>query len=188
MDDNETKVNSNSAPSLFDQRRASLGVHHDLLLDRLTRRPEPRRGEPARPPRIAAKTVAVTPDATPAAVEGQTPPVVLAEERAEPHQAPRQDERRKSVRRRMLKAGVLSFNGSFSGLKCTVRDLSDGGARLKVDQLAAVPSVFELIIEIDGLYAKSSVAWRRAPELGVRFLEPPRMGAKRREQVITPRA
>ena len=90
-------------------------------------------------------------------------------------------------RRRMLKGGVMSFNGAFSGLQCTVRDLSEAGARLKVEPFVKVPETFELVIEIDGLYAQSHIVWRKGPDIGVRFTEPVRTGAKLREQVITPR-
>lgn len=170
MDENETKLNASSQPARADRRRATLGAHHELLLDRLTRRPEP-----VRQPRITSFEMTAKPEAAHAAAEPKVPAAAI-------------EERRKSPRRRMLKAGLLTFNGSFSAMKCTVRDLSDGGARLKVDQLAAIPAEFELIIEIDGLYAKSSVAWRKASEIGVRFLETPRTGVKLREQIITPRA
>ncbi len=87
----------------------------------------------------------------------------------------------------MLKGGVISYKGSFAGLRCTILDVSETGARIRIDNVVHVPDQFELIIEIDGLYAKSEVVWRKGHDIGVRFTEPVRSGIKLREQVITPR-
>ena len=91
---------------------------------------------------------------------------------------------RRAPRRRVLKSGVIAFNGRHSTLPCGVRDLSDEGARLTVDGSVAAPDTFELLVDLDGLEAQCEVVWRRAKEVGVRFLAPPQYGAKRRTQVV----
>ena len=93
-------------------------------------------------------------------------------------------ERRQSPRRRVLKGGVVAFNDRYVRLPCTVRDISDGGARLRVDGSITVPDTFELIIEIDGLEAFCEVVSRRGNEVSVRFTSPPRMVPPRRVQVV----
>ena len=159
MDQDETHPNERVAADLS-VNRPERSLNHQLLLDRLTKRS----AVPAQLTRRAANDT-----------EAAALPPAIAEDR------------RASARRRMLKAGVIVFNGTCSSLRCTVRDLSDGGARLKIDQLVHVPASFELIIEIDGLYAKSAVVWRKGSDAGVRFTEPIRSGVKLRQQVITPR-
>jgi hypothetical protein len=94
------------------------------------------------------------------------------------------DERRYAPRRRVLKAAVAAFNGRFCTVSCTVRDLSDTGARLRCDGSVNVPDTFELIIELDGFEAACEVAWRKGSDLGVRFLGAPKKVAPKRDQVI----
>jgi len=91
---------------------------------------------------------------------------------------------RKAPRRRMLKAGLIAFNNRHSTLQCTVRDLSDGGARLNVPGSINAPDTFELLIELDGLEANCAVVARSANEVRVKFLSPVRLVPARRVQVI----
>jgi hypothetical protein len=93
-------------------------------------------------------------------------------------------ERRQSPRRRVLKGGVVAFNDRYVTLPCTVRDISDGGARLRIEGSITAPDTFELIIEIDGLEASCEVVSRRGNEVSVRFVSPPRMLPPRRVQVV----
>ena len=52
-------------------------------------------------------------------------------------------------KRRVLKAGKISFNLGHSAIDCTVRTLSDTGAGLDVVSSAGVPDAFKLLIESD---------------------------------------
>ena len=91
-----------------------------------------------------------------------------------------------AARRRVLKAGIAASNDRRLTVACTVRDVSATGARLRVDCSLNIPDTFELIIAVDGLEADCQVVWRKANEVGVRFLAAPRMVAAKREQVINP--
>jgi PilZ domain-containing protein len=93
-------------------------------------------------------------------------------------------ERRQSPRQRVLKGGVVAFNDRYVTLPCTVRDISDGGARLRIEGSITAPDTFELIIEIDGLEAACEVVSRRGNEVSVRFVSPPRKMPPRRLQVV----
>lgn len=93
---------------------------------------------------------------------------------------------RATLRRRTLKAGKVAFNDRHCTLSCTVRDLSDTGARLRCEGSVSVPDTFDLIIDLDGLDASCEVVWRRGPELGVRFVGTPRKIAPSRSQVVKP--
>jgi hypothetical protein len=85
-----------------------------------------------------------------------------------------------------LKAGIAASNDRHLTVACTVRDVSATGARLRVGSSVGIPDTFELIIEVDGLEADCQVVWRKADEVGVRFLAAPRIVAAKRAQVINP--
>jgi hypothetical protein len=94
-------------------------------------------------------------------------------------------DKRRAPRRRMLKGGIIAFNDRRSTIPCTVRDLSQTGARLRVDLLVSAPDTFVLIIELDGIEADCKVVWRKPPYLAVQFDAPPRRVPPRRAQVVT---
>jgi hypothetical protein len=94
-------------------------------------------------------------------------------------------EARVAPRRRVLKAAVAASNDRHLTVACAVRDLSATGARVRVEGSVAVPDTFELLVPSDGMEANCEVVWRKANEVGVRFLSAPRMVAAKRAQVIT---
>jgi PilZ domain len=69
-------------------------------------------------------------------------------------------------------------------LPCTVRDISDTGARLRIDGSINAPDKFDLIIEIDGLEVPCEVVSRKGSEISVRFISPPCIKAPRRVQIV----
>jgi hypothetical protein len=77
------------------------------------------------------------------------------------------DERRKAQRRRILKAGTISFGGA--GISCTIRNLSDKGAALDVTSPIGIPHEFVLIIEADNSTRQCRVVWRKERRIGVTF-------------------
>ena len=94
------------------------------------------------------------------------------------------EELRIASRRRLLKAGTLLAKNGLLSFKCTVRDLSDTGARLQVEDPIGIPEHFELVIELDGLRADCEVVRRKGNEMGVRFSGPVRQGKPTRAQVV----
>jgi hypothetical protein len=95
-------------------------------------------------------------------------------------------EARQAPRRRILKTAIIAFNDRYSTIPCAVRDLSATGARLRVNATTNVPDTFELIIELDGLEASCQIVWRKADDIGVRFISTPRLAAPKRFQVVAP--
>jgi len=91
---------------------------------------------------------------------------------------------RKTPRRRVLKAGLIAFNSRHSTLQCTVRDMSDGGARLLTAGSINAPDTFELIVELDGIEVNCAVVARSATEVRVKFTGPIRQTAITRVQVL----
>ena len=94
-------------------------------------------------------------------------------------------DKQRAPRRRVLKAGIVAFNDRHSTLPCTVRNVSDTGALIRMPGTLSPPDTFDLIIELDGLEASCTVMWRKGEDVGVRFNEPPRRIAPRRSQVVT---
>jgi hypothetical protein len=92
------------------------------------------------------------------------------------------DERRSGKRwRTVLKARIV-FNGRSSVLDCTVRDLSDTGARIYFADVSELPPEFELVIPNRGLRVPSRLMWSRGANHGIEFLE------KQRAWTDAPRA
>jgi hypothetical protein len=78
-----------------------------------------------------------------------------------------EDEHRIATRRRVLKAGSISFGGGT--IDCTVRNISDTGAALEVVTPLFIPDRFKLIVQSDGLDRPCHVVWRRERRMGVAF-------------------
>jgi len=77
-------------------------------------------------------------------------------------------ERRATQRHRVLKGATIQFNKGQSTLSCTVRNLSDTGALLKLSSVVGVPDEFTLAMA-DGTRYACEVVRRTGTELGVRF-------------------
>ena len=73
-----------------------------------------------------------------------------------------------TLRRRVLKAGMISFNLGHSTIDCTVRSLSNSGAGLDIVSTSDLPDTFKLRIESDNLSVPCRVIARKARHLGCR--------------------
>jgi hypothetical protein len=80
-------------------------------------------------------------------------------------------ERRKGARQSIdLFAFVRSIEGSKLLARCKILDLSEEGARLRLDCPADVPQRFLLVMSTDGrAFRRCQVKWRSATEVGVQF-------------------
>lgn len=77
-------------------------------------------------------------------------------------------ERRRLPRQRALKGGRIVFNNAASTINCTVRNISDAGARLDVASVWGVPPVFDLKLEGQPLRS-CEVVWRTSSAVGIAF-------------------
>lgn len=89
---------------------------------------------------------------------------------AQPQPAAKPEERRAYPRRAVLRGGKLILNHGRNLLDVQVRDLSEGGCRIRTGNPALLPDRFT--IRIVGLSGERpcEVRWRSEQELGVRFL------------------
>jgi hypothetical protein len=76
-------------------------------------------------------------------------------------------DKRRSPRRRTLKAGWIVFNGGHSTINCVVRNLSATGAMLELPSVVGVPATFTLVISDES--HKCRVVRRSIGVLGVSF-------------------
>ena len=60
-------------------------------------------------------------------------------------------------------------SGGNSRAECTIRDLSDGGARLQVSPSVLLPEHFDLHVAQRGLIVRATIVWRLDKEIGVHF-------------------
>lgn len=79
------------------------------------------------------------------------------------------EDKREAQRHRTLKGGSIVVNDGFSTFDCTVRNLSESGAKLTVVSSLGIPQRFVLAMA-DGRRFDCEIAWRTETEIGVRFL------------------
>ena len=79
-------------------------------------------------------------------------------------------EKRNGYRRPVLKTGFIILSDKAPRIECTVRNLSDTGAALKVSTTVSIPGNFEAII--DGVRRRCRTTWRTDTKLGVMFKAP----------------
>jgi two-component system cell cycle response regulator len=85
-----------------------------------------------------------------------------------PAEAP--TERRRERRMRTLKQGRIYLDGLQSTIDCTVRNLSSGGAGLRLPAPTAIPEYFRLRISESGPLRHVRKCWHLNNDLGVEFL------------------
>jgi diguanylate cyclase (GGDEF)-like protein len=73
-------------------------------------------------------------------------------------------------RRRVLKAGRIIFNGTYSTIDCTVRSLWETGAEVQVSNSADIPDEFALELKSSGFKWQATVAVRQPTSLELAFL------------------
>jgi hypothetical protein len=77
-------------------------------------------------------------------------------------------EKRRSPRLRTLKGGTIMF-GSAASVDCIIRNMSDTGASLEVENPAGIPDEFTLLIRPEIIKRSCHVVWRTERRIGVRF-------------------
>jgi hypothetical protein len=78
-------------------------------------------------------------------------------------------EQRRAVRQRAFLQGRIFFNNRRTSVDCLIRDISEGGARLKFSGATVTPDVVDLHIPAREETYRAKVMWRNADEIGVSF-------------------
>ena len=79
-------------------------------------------------------------------------------------------DQRAAARRRVLLAGKLVYGDADLTIPCGIRDLSESGARVRVSGPVALPQKLILVEQRTGQAFECEIAWRRLPEVGLKFL------------------
>jgi PilZ domain len=81
-------------------------------------------------------------------------------------------ERRHTLRMRTFKAARILLKGHHSAISCMVRNLSDGGACLRVASAIGIPERFDLIFDADKSIRLCRQVWHKDRHIGVAFEMP----------------
>ena len=79
------------------------------------------------------------------------------------------NEVRRAARHRTYKAARIAFRGGRAVISCLVRNLSDTGACLMVDNPIGIPDTFNLVFDNGDPSRPSQVVWRKQKQIGVEF-------------------
>ena len=77
---------------------------------------------------------------------------------------------RKLHRQRVLKGATILNGISHSEVTCTVRNMHQHGAELRVPLESPVPASFLLYVPVDGIAYQCALRWRSGGRVGVEFL------------------
>jgi diguanylate cyclase (GGDEF)-like protein len=83
----------------------------------------------------------------------------------------RTSDRRKEARKRVFKRGQILLPSLGAVIDCTVRNVSTGGAGLRLDATFAPPPEFDLLITGNGTRRSVQVRWQIGADLGVAFID-----------------
>lgn len=79
---------------------------------------------------------------------------------------------RGSERMRAFMAARILFNKGMMHVDCTIRNLSEGGAKLEISGAVTLPEEFDLVIPQKNQRRRARLCWRQDDACGVRFLDP----------------
>jgi hypothetical protein len=77
--------------------------------------------------------------------------------------------KRAATRSRVLKGAKILHMNQLSVSDCTVRDLSQTGAKLMCGNPMQVPTIFRLLLPNENTIQEARVVWRREGMIGVEF-------------------
>jgi hypothetical protein len=80
-------------------------------------------------------------------------------------------EGRRFERMRTFMAARISYGNGANLLDCTIRNISDGGAKLQISGGVTLPGEFELIIPQRGVRRRVRLCWRTEDFCGVAYLD-----------------
>lgn len=84
---------------------------------------------------------------------------------------PQQNDGRRTDRTRTFMAARILFNKGLMQVDCTVRNMSEGGAKLEVSQAITLPDEFDLVIPQRATTRRVRMCWRSADHCGVAFID-----------------
>ncbi len=81
--------------------------------------------------------------------------------------------KRVATRRRVLKGAKIVSMDMQTVVDCTIRDISETGAKLNVQHQMGIPERFQFFQISENTLRPATVVWRTEKQLGVNFTGPP---------------
>lgn len=78
-------------------------------------------------------------------------------------------EARSHRRNRVLKGATILTGVKNSEIRCTIKNMHEHGAELKIDPQSLVPREFLLYVPADAIAYRAVLRWRRHDRIGVMF-------------------
>ena len=81
----------------------------------------------------------------------------------------RHENRRAARRNRIFKRARVILGDGYSTVECVVRDVSDNGARITIEDPIAMPGSFSFVFLDKGVVQAAVVRWQRGRNIGIEF-------------------
>lgn len=79
------------------------------------------------------------------------------------------EEKRRSIRKRVLLNGMLAYDGGAFTVGCTIRDISETGARVSLPKGQFIPAHTYLLHMRNRIAYEAVKVWSRHPDVGLKF-------------------
>lgn len=86
------------------------------------------------------------------------------------------EEKRQSPRHRTLKAGKIMFGKNTGVFDCTIKNVNETGAMVKLPSTIGIPSRVFLYVESEDQRYPAEVVWRTETEIGLKYTGPAERG------------
>jgi hypothetical protein len=85
----------------------------------------------------------------------------------------------RAQRYRVLNGGKLIVNDGQSVIDCVIRDMSEGGAKVRITIPTVLPKQLEMLVVKNNMLYPVEVRWNRNSEAGLQFTGPGKVTARR---------
>lgn len=99
----------------------------------------------------------------------RVPPSVEETLAADALSKPLHEERRQAHRPRVLKGADIRFNKGYGAYSCTVKNLTNDGAMVFIEDCSGLPAEFDFVIKGEENVHRASIAWHKVGKAGLRF-------------------
>lgn len=92
----------------------------------------------------------------------------------------------RAYRRRTYKSALVYNDGCGGARPCILKNISETGALLHIEDINGLPSSFKVAVELDDFEVDAKWIWRKDVRLGVQFQGPLQIYHSNRKQVVLP--
>ncbi len=85
----------------------------------------------------------------------------------------------RAQRYRVLNGGKLIVNDGYSVIDCVIRDMSEGGAKVRLTMPTMLPKQLEMLVVKNNMLYPVEVRWNRNSEAGLQFTGPGKVTERR---------